>query len=1589
MKPSGMSKFTVRMIFLAVLAILPKSQTFAVPANPHAVTVKQPNLNAVRVFLRGDEHLHWHEDEQGYTILKEKAAGPWVYAMKDATGKLIASKKMVGETDPATLGVPKRLLPADAISAATSARARTARSPVGVAPKAAKTGTMKNLVLLVAFSDKAITYTTNEYNALFNTIGYTTDGAQGSMKDYYNEASYNQLNVDSVVVASVTLANGYAYYGANDTSGNDLRPQLMVQQALAALDARGFDFSTLDSDSDGWVDGLTVIHAGGGEEYGGNDENYIWSHQWDLTSPVTYDGKKLQTYHTEPARRGWDSDSSSQGITRIGVICHENGHFLGLPDLYDYGYDSEGVGEFCLMSGGSWNGDNGTQPAHMSAWCKTSLGWVSATTVTAAGTYTVPRGEDHQAIFRLSGAFPSTQYFLVENRQGYGFDASMPGSTRGLLIWHVDETQPDNDDQTHFMVDLEEASGTQHLQSTNSTGDDADYFRTGTMTTFTSSTTPNNRSYASVALGMDITAVSASGTSMTFTVSMNTPVSITGDPQSRTNNFGTSASFTVTATGTAPLYYQWQKNSANIGLATNATYTIAAVALGDAGNYRCKVSNVVNVATSGVASLTVYTAPAFNALGSQSATVGVAKAFTVSATGNPMPTLALQSQTASSGYSFSNATGVLTYTPPVADAGARTFTFTASNSYGVATQTVSVTVYGALPAAPATIWASATNTTDFTAMWSSVSGATDYRLDVATSNGFSSGGGAGVLIDEDFTAFSDWTDSGTANDTTHAGLSSPCRGLGIGDTLTSPTVNYPTQMTFFVDASAGGDGLTTTNYYSLNGGASWLPIGTFISTVAGATETQVLTSSPNLSGSTNVMFRFVSAYNTWYLDDVKVTGGSAGAPSYVPSYSNRTVAGTSQSATGLTAGAAYYFRVRAVNGGGTGTYSSVASVTTMVSATSPMFTGGAGPYSTTTGVALVFTVSASGVPAATLALQSTTASSGYSFVPETGALSYTPTSNDIGTRTFTFTASNVVGVVTQTTSVGVSVAAGTPPVVSAIGAQNATTYANFEYTVMATPTEGDPILYYACTSSVTESTWTFNTNSAHFLFVPTTNQVGANSFSFTATDKDGTSAPVTMSVTVTEGVSAAPASIWASATNMAGFTAAWSTVLGAVSYRLDVGTNATFSGTGGAGGQFLLASNAATSPSQITNNWSGYNLAGSTYVQMLQSSSVITSPPFSTVGFTNLTVDLRARTFNGTSKSNITVSISTNDGAAWTVMGIVCPPSGATFAAVPTLTHTANLGFSQTRIRWQTLDGTGSIGVGVSNLVVQGWSTGASAPIYIAGYSNQTVSGTSQSVTGLTASSTYYFRVRAVSGGGMSSNSTVANVTTASHTPAGTPPVVDAIPAQISAVGATFEYPVTATPTEGDPILSFACTSTVDVATWDFDPNSGYLLFYPTTIQLGTNLFTFTAMDKDGTSAPGVMTLRVNTAAATNAFEEWVAGDQGQDPGNSNFVENADYDGDGATTWAEYLADTDPSSSNSLLVLSGNYVIAATSNGTGQVRFTFPASTGRYYQLEYCTDLINHSVGTNNLGWGVPGMVITNDAAGTWYGVIRALLQAP
>jgi uncharacterized repeat protein (TIGR02543 family) len=136
------------------------------------------------------------------------------------------------------------------------------------------------------------------------------------------------------------------------------------------------------------------------------------------------------------------------------------------------------------------------------------------------------------------------------------------------------------------------------------------------------------------------------------------------------------------------------------------------------------------------------------------------------------------------------------------------------------------------------------------------------------------------------------------------------------------------------------------------------------------------------------------------------------------------------------------------------------------------------------------------------------------------------------------------------------------------------------------------------------------------------------------------------------------------------------------------------------------------------------------------------------------------------------------------------------------------------------------------------------------------------------------------------------------------------------------------------------------------------------------------------------LTASFQALVTTNGTPHWWLIEHGLTNASMDVEADTDIDEDGMSARDEFIADTDPNASNSCLVLTGAYTLA-TGGGTGGIRLAFPASTARYYQLEYCVGLTNYLVGTTNLGWGVPGMAITNDSTGTWYGVIRALLQEP
>ena len=104
-----------------------------------------------------------------------------------------------------------------------------------------------------------------------------------------------------------------------------------------------------------------------------------------------------------------------------------------------------------------------------------------------------------------------------------------------------------------------------------------------------------------------------------FTLNASTPPSIVAQPQSQTVSQGADATFTVTATGTSPLYYQWQLCGTNILGGVNASsYTRTAVRPADAGPYSVIITNGYGMAASSNAMLMVTVPPPLSVVGDNS-----------------------------------------------------------------------------------------------------------------------------------------------------------------------------------------------------------------------------------------------------------------------------------------------------------------------------------------------------------------------------------------------------------------------------------------------------------------------------------------------------------------------------------------------------------------------------------------------------------------------------------------------------------------------------------------------------------------------------------------------------------------------------------------------------------------------------------------------------------------------------------------------------------------------------------------------------------------------------------------------------------
>ena len=418
------------------------------------------------------------------------------------------------------------------------------------------------LAIRVAFSDTPIDSSAAYYNRLLFFQKQFWEQSTGGL------AVLNATLWDSVF----TLSRPMAYYGDDDKFQE--RVVHLIRDTVLAADST-VDFRPYNS--------IVVFHAGGGQEADvlNNSQSQLWSafvtkHDFETALPDTTGSgavgirtndevaPSVFRYIQEAVELPETESQDGYVFGMTGVVCHEFGHQLGLPDLYDTngseGGDTQGLGAWDIMSTGVWNA-NGFVPAGPGAWCRSFLGAIVPERIVSDGAASLSMLERQVGAFPLAIQISMTQseYLLLENRRqdlndngkfdfddadqdgffdfytdsyaGAEFDYWLPGEGlgSGILIYHIDEAKitaglPDNvvnSDAAHKGVDLVEADGVEDLDgppTSLSSGSPDDVFRAGWRDRLTPDTTPSTAAYGNARTGISVTSISAADSVMTFDV---------------------------------------------------------------------------------------------------------------------------------------------------------------------------------------------------------------------------------------------------------------------------------------------------------------------------------------------------------------------------------------------------------------------------------------------------------------------------------------------------------------------------------------------------------------------------------------------------------------------------------------------------------------------------------------------------------------------------------------------------------------------------------------------------------------------------------------------------------------------------------------------------------------------------------------------------------------------------------------------------------------------------------------------------------------------------------------------------------------
>ena len=354
-------------------------------------------------------------------------------------------------------------------------------------------GVVHGLTLLVDFSDASPAFNADEVEAWLNEPGFSEDGLNGSVRDYFFDNSNGVVDFQNQVVGFHRASRPKSYYeGREGYSG----ASELVSELLEALDDE-VDFSLFDNDDDGRTEAISVVYAGEAETWGQG----LWPHSGSINQ--MRDGVRLNRYQM----------TAMEDRFVLYTFVHECGHMLfGWPDLY-------GFGNYCVMG----NASNQSNPVGINDFYRADQGWIPFIDITAQ-TNARFYANVNAGGYRYVNPKRPDEAFFWSNVQNTNRWSSLRGN--GLVVLHFDGDIGSNDPPAPLSLAVVQADGQRELDQTmwpEPGSEQADFYTASGNAELSASTNPSSAWNDDSASGLHLYEVSASGESMTFAVGTGTP----------------------------------------------------------------------------------------------------------------------------------------------------------------------------------------------------------------------------------------------------------------------------------------------------------------------------------------------------------------------------------------------------------------------------------------------------------------------------------------------------------------------------------------------------------------------------------------------------------------------------------------------------------------------------------------------------------------------------------------------------------------------------------------------------------------------------------------------------------------------------------------------------------------------------------------------------------------------------------------------------------------------------------------------------------------------------------------------------------